>query len=145
LEKDQSFYPVEIVYRTAAQSLQRTVFGQTVNTQLKQTTAPNVACYDFWKECRKIEFLESSFPAVKRGLVLFVSNDPAYQKPPNNPNAGYALFSIHQGRHVPPGTILNWNVFSSSANNRPGFGLNYHYIVNWIALSFDAKHAYILV
>ncbi|MEO5684231.1 MAG: hypothetical protein ABIQ88_16440 [Chitinophagaceae bacterium] len=145
LEKDQAFYPVEINYKTTAQSLQRFVFGQAVNSQLKQSNAQNISCYDFWKDIRKIEFLEASFPAVKRGMTLFISNDPSYQKAPNNPQAGYAPFSIHQGRHVPAGTTLNWNVFSSVANSRPGFGVNYYYVINWVVLPFDQQHAYILV
>ncbi len=144
LEKDGAFYPVNIIYKTTEQALQRFVFGQAIQSQLKTNTAHNVACYDFWKTIRKTEFLEASFPLVKRGLVLFLSNDPVYQQPPGNPNAGYAQFSIHQGRNVPAGSLLNWNVFSNVSNNRPGFGLNYHYVINWVVLPFDPQQAYLL-
>jgi hypothetical protein len=144
LEKNHVYYPVAIHYKTAAQPLQRMVFGQAVATQLKAGSAQNTGCYDFWKDIRLLEFLEASFPPVQRGFVLFVSNDPAYRKPPNNPNAGYAPFSIHDGREVVGETILNWNVFSHASNNRPGFAINYDYGIRWTALAFDQKHAYLL-
>lgn len=144
LEKDNAFYPVVINYKTIAQTRQRMVFGQLVNSSIKAGTAPNISCYDFWKDNRKIEFLEASFPMVKRGVQVFVTNDPVYQQPPANANAGYAAFAIHQGRHVPAGSLLNWNVFSTVANTRPGFGVNYHYVINWIPLPFDQQHAYLL-
>ena len=144
LQKDNVFYPVAIIFKTAPQPLQRYVFGQTVQSQLKQNSAHNKGCYDFWKAIRKLEFLEASFTVVKKGVVLFVSNDPAYRKAPVNANAGYALFAIHQGRQVPAGTTLNWNVYSAVAETRPGFSVQYDYHINWTVLPFDQEHAYLL-
>ncbi len=144
LEKDGLFYPVEINFRTTAQSLQRFVFDQPFNIQLTQNSSQNIACYDFWKDNRKIEFMEASFSAVRRGVALFITNDLRYQKAPVHADAGYAPFSLHQGRQVAAGTLLHWNVQSASTATRPGFALNYDYSINWMALPFDQQHAYII-
>jgi hypothetical protein len=144
VEKNGVFYPVAIHYKTAAQALERLVFGQAVITQLQAGGAQNAGCYDFWKDIRLHEFLEASFPAVQRGFVLFVSNDTAYKKAPNKPNAGYAAFSIHDGREVMGETILNWNVLSHASHTRPGFAINYDYSLRWTTLAVDNKHAYLL-
>ncbi len=145
LEKDNEFYPVEISYKTSAQPLQRLVFGQNVNILLTQNSAQNIGCYDFWKDVKRIEFYESNFPLVKRGVVLFVSNDMNYQHAPSSSTAGYAPFSIYKGRQVAAGTLLNWNGNTTVANRRPGFAVNYDYNINWVQLPFDQQHYYVLI
>jgi len=144
LEKDNQFYPIEIKYKTKAQPLPHQVFGQNVNVLLGQHGAQNIGCYDFWKDVKRIEFFEATFPLVQRGIVLFISNDLSYQKPPLNPNVGYAPFSIHQGQHIVAGTALIWNGALAIANRRPGFIVNYNYTINWTQLPYHQQHFYIL-
>ncbi|QHV96563.1 hypothetical protein [Spirosoma endbachense] len=143
LEKNNEFYPIEIKYKTTKEKLSHLVFGQNVNVLLGHHGAQNIGCYDFWKDIKRIEYFEEVFHFVKRGIVIFASNDPSYMKPPRNTTIGYAPFSIHQGRNVAAGTQLNWNGAGSTANGRPGFTVNHDYTISWIKLPFQ-HHYYIL-
>lgn len=144
LEKENLFFPIEIKYKTVAQVMPHLVFGQNVNVLLGHHGAKNIGCYDFWKDVKRIEFFEVTFPLAQRGIVLFASNDLSYQMAPLNPNVGYAPFSIHQGRHILASTELNWNGAIAVANGRPGFIVNYDYIINWTQLPYHLQHYYIL-
>lgn len=144
LQIDNVFYPIEIKYKTMAQQLPHLVFGQNVNVLLGQHGAQNIGCYDFWKDIKRIEFFEGTFPLAQRGIVLFISNDVSYRNAPLSPNRGYAPFSIHQGRHVLAGSHLNWNGNLAVANGRPGFPVNYDYLINWTQLPYHQQHYYIL-
>ncbi|MBA4854123.1 hypothetical protein H1R81_27300 [Emticicia sp. BO119] len=128
-----------------AQPLPHFVFGQNVNILLGQHGAQNIGCYDFWKDVKRIEFFEATFPLCQRGIILFVSNDMSYRNAPINLNIGYAPFSIHQGRLVTAGTQLNWNGVLAVANGRPGFVVNYDYNINWTQLPYHQQHYYILI
>lgn len=143
LEKEGQFYPIEIKYKTVAQVLPFSVFGQNVYVTLGQHGAQSIGCYDFWKDVKRIEIFEQTFQNVERGVVLFVSNDLTYQNAPLNPNAGFAPFSIHQGRAVPGHAFLNWNGNLAVANGRPGLTTNYGYNINWTAMLIP-QHYYIL-
>lgn len=144
LEKDNIFYPIEIKYKTRTQNLPYLVFGQGVNMALGQQGAQNIGCYDFWKDVKRIEMFEQTFQNVERGVVLFVSNDISYQNNPLNPNVGYALFSIHQGRTIPMNTFLDWNGNLAVGNTRPGFIINNPYNINWTPMIIP-NHSFILV
>jgi hypothetical protein len=147
LERNDRFYSIEIKFKTANQALPHLIFGQIINVYLGHYGAQNIGCYDFWKDLKRIEFFESTFEFVQRGLVLFISNDLSYQNEPRNPNVGYAPFSIHQGREVTPNALLNWNPGRNGnlaiANGRPGFIVNYNYTINWIPMNIQ-QHYYIL-
>ena len=143
LEKEGRFYPIEIKYKTVAQVLPFSVFGQNLNVTLGQHGAQNIGCYDFWKDVKRIEIFEQTFQNVERGIVLFISNDLKYQNAPLNPNAGFAPFSIHQGRVVPTNSLLNWNGNLAVANDRPALTMNYSYNINWTAMPIQ-QHYYIL-
>lgn len=143
LEKNGKFYPIEIKYKTVAQDLPFSVFGQDVTVSLGQHGAQNIGCYDFWKDVKRIELFEHAFQNVERGVVLFVSNDRAYQNEPLKPSVGYAKFSIHQGRAIPINSVLNWNGNLAVANGRPKLITNYAYNLNWIDMHIP-QHHYIL-
>jgi len=143
LRHGQEFYPIEIKYKTVTQILPFNVFGHNINVALGQHGAQNIGCYDFWKDLKRVEILEQTFNQVSRGLTLFVSNDLSYQQAPLNPNAGYAPFSIHQGRHLAAGTFLNWNRDLAVANGRPGLTINYDYDIDWTGMQIP-QHFYIL-
>ena len=120
------------------------VFGNNVNTSLGQHGAGNIGCYDFWKDVKRIELFEQSFPNIERGMVLFISNDDTYQVAPGHANVGYAQFSIHHGRVIPINSILNWNGDLAIAKGRPAITTNYTYTINWSPMIL-ANHNYILV
>jgi hypothetical protein len=143
LEKDGLYYPIEIKFKTQRQQLPLLVFGNNINVTLEYHGAKNIGCYDFWKDVKRIELFEQTFNNVKRGVVLFVSNDITYQNAPGNPNVGYAQFSIHQGRVIPINSALNWNGNLAVANGRPPITTNYAYSINWSPLVLP-NHHYIL-
>ncbi len=145
VEIDNLFYPIEIRYKTVAHPVPHSVFGQNVNIVLGHLGSPKIGCYDFWKDIKRIEFFEANFARVQRGIVLFISNDPNYRRTALSPNTGHAAFSTYQDRQVSAGTILDWNGNASVANKRPGFSVNYHYHLNWIALPQLQQHYYLLV
>ncbi|HHU34123.1 MAG TPA: hypothetical protein GXZ49_02705 [Bacteroidetes bacterium] len=144
LEKNNRFFPIEIKYKTVRQDLPFLVFGQNINVTLGQHGAQNIGCYDFWKDVKRIELFEKTFQSVERGVVLFVSNDSAYQKAPLDPSAGYAPFSIHQGRVIPINSFLDWNDNLAVANGRPGFNIEYAYNINWTPMHIP-QHHYVLI
>ena len=143
LEKENEFYPIEIKYKTKLEELPHFVFGQNVNVLLGQHGAQNIGCYDFWKDVKRLEFFEEIFLFAKKGIVLFVSNDSSYKRPPRNLMVGYAPFSIHEGRQVFAGTQLNWNGNGNTAIGRPGFVINQDYNIEWVEMPFQ-NHYYIL-
>ena len=145
VEIDNLFYPIEIRYKTVAHPVPHLVFGQNVNIILGQQGSSKTGSYDFWKDVKRIEFFEANFARVQRGIVLFISNDPGYRRTPFNPNAGHAAFSAYQYRKVSAGTILDWNGNAAAANKRPGFSVNYHYHLNWVAMPQLQQHYHLLV
>lgn len=145
VEIENQFYPVEIKYKTQAQRLPLLIFGEVnVHVNLGQHGAQNIGCYDFWKDVKRIELFEQTFNNVNRGIVLFISNDPNYQTPPNNPNVGYAEFSIHNDRIIPANSFLNWNGAMQIANGRPGLTTNHAYHITWNEMPGIQDHHYIL-
>ena len=143
LERDGIYYPIEIKYKTATQVFPHFVFGTATNVTLEDQKAQTVGRYSFWKDVKRIELLESTFPNVERGIILFVSNHISYRQAPRNFNNGGAPFSIHQGRVVTAGSLLNWNDNLAVAEGRPGFTLNYDYNINWTEMNIQ-NHFYIL-
>ena len=143
LEKNGLYYPIEIKFKTQRQQLPLLVFGNNGNVTLEYHGAKNIGCYDFWKDVKRTELFEQTFNNVKRGIVLFVSNDITYQIAPGNVNVGYAQFSIHQGRVIPINSALNWNGNLAVSNGRPSITTNYSYAINWSPLVL-LNHHYIL-
>ena len=145
IEHKGYFYPIEIKYKTIKQEFQHFVFGQEdTKILLGQHGAQDIGCYDFWKDVKRVELFEDTFPKCERGIVLFVSNDDTYRKKPLNPDAGYAKFSIHEGQHVLAKSTLDWNGNFAVAKGRPALEITNDYIISWTPLRID-KHYYILV
>ena len=147
---EDHFYPIEIKYKTVTQEVPDSfVFGEKAKTVLLgQHGAQNIGCYDFWKDVKRVELFDETFSKCERGIVLFVSNDETYRKEPLNSVAGYANFSIHEGRSIPANSTLDWNKRDGEdlavAKVRPPLTITYEYVINWTPMQID-KHYYILV
>ena len=63
---------------------------------------------------------------------------------PNNPNIGYAQFSIHQNRVISENSLLNWNGTLKISEGRPPITTNYEYTINWEQLPLE-NHFFILI
>ncbi|MHA7865503.1 hypothetical protein [Flagellimonas marinaquae] len=144
LEAKGQFYPIEIKYKTMAQQLPFSIFGQGTPITLRHHGAKNIGCYEFWKDLKRIELFEQTFQNCNRGLVLFVSNDVSYQNPPLSADVGYAAFSIHNERHIPKNTQLNWSGVLALAEGRPSFTTRYGYNITWVEMNIE-QHYYILI
>jgi hypothetical protein len=144
VEKNNLFYPIEIKYKTTTQSLPLNIFGTEGCVVLGHHGAQNIGCYDFWKDIRRLELYEQNFANVERGIMLFVSNDESYIQPPLNVNTGYAQFSIHEGKVVNSGEMLNWNRVLTISANRPPITFNNTYNLTWNDLNLT-QHKYLLL
>jgi hypothetical protein len=102
------YYPIELKFKTKAQEIPTTMFGNEIKYKLKNQTAYNLSCYGFWADIARMEELSKNFPSkVQRGIGVFVTNDEKYKFGPKN-SAGYANFSIHIDRVVKAGEMLRW-------------------------------------
>jgi hypothetical protein len=130
------YYPIEIKYKTIKQEFNLNIFGE--NGLLVATLkhgASNLGCYDLWKDVKRLEILKERFQNVEKGIILFVTNDSGYRRLPLNMNAGYAQFSIHDGRLVNLGDVLNWNGELAIAQGRPLILMNNNYLISWKVLN----------
>lgn len=144
LHKNERYYPIEIKFKTISQNIPATIFGSNTSIVLGHHGAQNIGCYDFWKDIRRLELYESNFANVECGIMLFISNDESYIKPPLNANTGYAQFSIHEGRVVNIGQMLNWNKILTISANRPPITLSHAYNLTWNNLNLQ-QHKYLLL
>lgn len=86
-------YPIELKYKT--KKLSALVGGEQYN--LKNHGAQDLGAYDFVKDICRVETFATHLGGFKCGYVLWLTNDQYYWNAPNNPNAGYAAFSVHHG------------------------------------------------
>ncbi len=149
LEKDNSFYPIEIKYKTKSQELNKKIFGEVGNIKLKKQGAQVKGCYSFWKDVKRIEIFEQLSNNVKEGVVLFITNDTSYINKPSNEDVGYANFSIHQDQFVQSKPILKWKGKESKFSKKlVNIELKNSYKINWIEmknLNSELKFRYILL
>lgn len=85
--------PIELKYKTKKLSA---LVGQE-QYNLKNHGAQDLGTYDFVKDICRIESFATHIDSCKYGYVLWLTNDQYYWNAPNNPNAGYAAFSVHHG------------------------------------------------
>lgn len=145
---ENNYIPIEIKYKTKRQIFPHHVFGSQTNLELAEQRAKNEGCYSFWKDIKRIELLHETFNLKYGGLVLFITNDLSYLRQPR-PDVQYGPFSIHQGRQVEQGNILNWDgtrkaIKANRAENFPGFTISRNYTINWQNLKI-LNHKYILI
>lgn len=93
VRNDKHIYPIELKHK--AKQLSTTIDGERFN--LKQHGAQDLGCYDLVKDICKVESLAPNLEGFKAGYIIWLTNDPFYWKPPRNPQAGYADFSVHDG------------------------------------------------
>ena len=80
--------------------------------------------------------------------MLFITNDLTYLKSPKE-GVQYGPFSIHHGREINGGTLLDWDntrkpIKDARSDKFPGFEISNNYLINWEDLNIQ-KHKYILV
>jgi hypothetical protein len=144
LLKDGIYFPIEIKFKTKSQIVPINFFGNNAQVSLGHHGAQNIGCYDFWKDIKRLELFEESFPNAAQGIMLFVTNDETYLQPPLNMNTGYAQFSIHDGKTVLQHETLDWNRALSISRNRPPIQVNREYHLHWEQMQL-VSHTYLLL
>jgi hypothetical protein len=145
LQVDDVFYPIEIKYKSKPQAIMSNIFGGEHEIILRNHGAQNIGCYDFWKDVKRCEIFESNFQNAQRGIVVFVTNDETYLNPPLNNNVGYANFSIHDGRIVEAGSILDWNGDLVIADTRPPISIQYRNELDWSDFGYLEQHKFLII
>lgn len=138
------YYPIEIKYKTISQTVPLKLFGTTSPVILGHHGAQNIGCYDFWKDIKRLELFQDNFENVEQGIMLFVTNDSSYLKPPRNNKVGYAQFSIEDNRELEKGYTLDWNGALSISANRPPINIKRAYSLKWNELKLK-QHKYLLI
>ena len=137
IQKDSVFLPIEIKFKTKSQQVPLSVLGIDDVITLGHHGAQNIGCYDLWKDVKRLELFEESFPQVEQGIMLFITNDETYLQPPLNMDAGYAQFSIHENKTVAQHETLDWNKALSISKNRPPIQLNRGYLASWTEMQLQ--------
>jgi hypothetical protein len=145
LQVDNAFYPIEIKYKTKPQSITNNIFGGEHEIILRNHSAQNIGCYDFWKDVKRCEIFESNFQNTQRGIVVFVTNDESYLNPPLNNNVGYANFSIHEGRVVEANSVLDWNGDLAIADTRPPISIQNRSELHWVDFGHLELHKFLII
>lgn len=139
VEKDGVFVPVELKYSTDTVSMEITRFGEVIKDEdiIKHQGATNLVCYNFWKDVKRLELVKKRFPKVKNGIALILTNNASFKNTPNE-NAGYAPFSLADGRHD---SKKYWgdSIAEKIKEGYPDFDLNKSYTTNWHDITLDGE------
>lgn len=142
----KEYVPIEIKYKTRDLKdwkMGRYVLGEQMKkvNVLRNQGAQDQGMYGFWKDVRRVEMVQRSFPkAVKNGIALFVTNDPLYFQnmkdediiSESKKDVDYFNFRMSENRHTKKGECMKWNKKGSkNANKYPAFNLEGEYTVNW--------------
>ena len=131
VRKGKEFLPIELKYKTKTVRKKLFRFGESVAEDvevMKNQGAQDLGMYDFWKDVRRIEIVRKRFKAIKSGLAVFVTNDPAYLKAGRD-TSNHILFSMTEGTH---GTEKHWlDKNSTCCKTHPDFEVDKDYSIHW--------------
>ena len=130
---EHEFVPIEIKYKTRRLNTATTIFNQLVSNVdiLCDQGAQDLGRYGFWKDIYRLELVRNTFAAVRNGIALFVTNDPAYINNTNDPHVNYYDFHMKDGRTNVSGPLDWQNNNSKIANAHLGFTLAGTYDIQW--------------
>jgi hypothetical protein len=97
LVRDGQFvYPIELKYPT--KKINISVNGEDYNT--KNNDAQDQIRYDFIKDICRIESFKDSVNDFKKGIVIWLTNDPHYWNAPKHDNVIFREFTVHEGAEL---------------------------------------------
>lgn len=131
----KEWVPIEVKYKTRGLVEDGLLFGQpTKNLSiLKNQGAQDLGMYGFWKDVRRVEMLCKTYPTVKNGIAIFVTNDPYYVESPKGKEAdkvNYYAFRMTEGRTA-LGRMAWMNENCKIAASYPAFKLDGQYTIHW--------------
>ncbi len=131
VHKEKEFLPIELKYKTKSVRKNPLRFGEQVAEKvevMKNQGAQDLGMYDFWKDVRRIEIVRKRFRAIRNGLAVFVTNDPAYSKA-GKESSNHILFSMTDGSH---GKVKHWlDKESTCCKKHPDFEVEKDYSIHW--------------
>lgn len=131
----KEWVPIEVKYKTRGLVEDGLLFGQpTKNLSiLKNQGAQDLGMYGFWKDVHRVEMLCKTYPTVKNGIAIFVTNDPYYVESPKGKEAdkvNYYAFRMTEGRTA-SGRMAWMNENCKIAASYPAFKLDGQYTIHW--------------
>lgn len=131
VRKDKEYLPIELKYKTKSVRKRILRFGEQIAEKvevMKNQGAQDLGMYDFWKDVRRIEIVRKRFKAIKNGLAVFVTNDPAYLKA-GRETSNHFKFSMTEGVH---GRVKHWlDKESTCCKTHPNFEVENDYSLQW--------------
>ncbi len=128
---DDEYLPIELKYKTKSVKKRIPRFGEQVSSDvevMKNQGAQDLGKYDFWKDVRRIEIVRKRFKAIKSGLAVFVTNDPAYLQSGRD-LSNHIKFSMTEGSH---GKEKHWlDKESTCCKTHPDFDVDQVYSIHW--------------
>ena len=132
--KNNEFLPVEIKYKTK-RTTKSFIFKRfnkeipNVNI-LKNQSAQDLGCYDFWKDVRRIEVIKGQYEeTVKCGIALFLTNDSYYWGGRIKENSACYNFRLSENNKT---LKKEWNNDVKSKLTHLDFKLERAYNSKWI-------------
>lgn len=131
VQKEKEFFPIELKYKTKSVHKSPLRFGEQVAEKvevMKNQGAQDLGMYDFWKDVRRIEIVRKRFKAIKNGLAVFATNDPAYLKA-GRETSNHFKFSMTEGAHD---NVKHWSDKESTCcKTHPDFEVEKEYSIHW--------------
>lgn len=131
VRKDDEYLPIELKYKTKTVRKKLLRFNEEVSGEIevmKNQGAQDLGKYDFWKDVRRIEIVRKRFSAIKNGLAVFVTNDPAYLKA-GRESSNHFKFSMIEGVN---GKEKHWlDKDSTCCKTHPDFEVEKDYSIHW--------------
>ena len=102
--------PIELKYKTKEFSY---TDGDGCMYELKNQSAYDFGCYDYWRDISRIETISKSNPdQYEKGYAIFLTNSSVYSNDiykNTEDSTKYRDFRIFQDREITGPTILEWN------------------------------------
>lgn len=131
VRKGPEFLPIELKYKTRTVRKRLPRFGEQVSSDIevmKNQGAQDLGKYDFWKDVRRIEIVRDRFKAIKNGMAVFVTNDPAYLQS-GRETSNHIMLSMTEGAH---GKQKHWlDTDSVCCKTHPDFDVERDYAIHW--------------
>ena len=137
VRKGDEYLPIELKYKTKSVKKHVPRFGERLSSDvevMKNQGAQDLGKYDFWKDVRRIEIVRKRFRAIKNGLAVFVTNDPAYLRSGRD-ISNHIKFSMTEGSH---GKEKRWrDKESTCCKTHPNFDVDQEYSIHWESKTID--------
>lgn len=125
------YVPIELKYKTRGLVGDYLVFNKSEKSMciLKNQGAQDLGMYDFLKDVRRLEMVRDTYPAVKHGISIIVTNDPYYEEERKREVNFYA-FRTTQGRDI--SGSLSWGKTDKLPHcYKPSIDLEGKYKIDW--------------